>query len=207
MMSPTVKLTEGADFAFGARWALMQFHPWSTRNYFLEMSDVEVKEYFRDWRQSDRCPWYVKEQYLAENGRRFRGGAGPNARKNTSIALAPDVYEAKLTVMIDAKDYAGAQALQYQQQAALDWRVPAMRKHPLKAATRRSPAAPRRRLTNRLMRTRACSKCFTKATWRRSPNKSNSIRTPGFTTGNTTATATPDARARHRRNRVRCQRA
>ena len=126
VMSPSVKLTEGPDFAFGARWALMQFHPWSARNQFLDMSDVEVKQYFRDWRQSDRCPWYVKEQYLEENGRRAKGGAGPAAKKSTrqgrtesAPALAPDVYEAKLAAMLDARDYAGAAALQYQQQATL----------------------------------------------------------------------------------------
>ena len=40
IMSPVVKLTEGPDFAFGARWALMQYHPWQERKQFLEMSDL-----------------------------------------------------------------------------------------------------------------------------------------------------------------------
>ena len=47
IMSPVVKLAEGADFAFGARWALMQYHPWEDRGHFMNMSDQEVKHYFR----------------------------------------------------------------------------------------------------------------------------------------------------------------
>ena len=63
VMSPTVKLTEGADFAFGARWALMQHHAWLDRKQFLDMPDEEVKRFFRDWRATPQCPWYTKEQY------------------------------------------------------------------------------------------------------------------------------------------------
>jgi hypothetical protein len=37
MMSPVVKLRLGPDFAFGARWALMQYHAWEDRRYFLDM--------------------------------------------------------------------------------------------------------------------------------------------------------------------------
>ena len=123
-MSPVVKFTEGADFAFGARWALMQYHPWETRNYFLDMGDEEVKKYFREWRQSQRCPWYVKEQYLEENGRRVRGGAGPtgknsNRQGKATGALAPDVYKAKITAMLENADYAGAATLKNQQKVAL----------------------------------------------------------------------------------------
>ena len=123
-MSPVVKFTEGADFAFGARWSLMQFHPWSTRNYFLEMSDEEVKKYFREWRKSQQCPWYVKEQYLEENGRRVRGGAGPTGKNSNrqgkdTGALAPDVYKAKITAMLENSDYAGAASLKNQQDLAL----------------------------------------------------------------------------------------
>ncbi len=47
IMSPVVKLREGPDFAFGARWALMQYHPWEVRNRFLEMEKTAVKDYFR----------------------------------------------------------------------------------------------------------------------------------------------------------------
>ena len=49
IISPAVKLREGPDFAFGARWALMKYHPWDDRRHFLEMDDSAVKEYFRSW--------------------------------------------------------------------------------------------------------------------------------------------------------------
>ena len=77
IMTPNVKLVEGPDFAFGARWTLMQHHPWESRKEFLEMTDDEVKIYFRSWRLSEECPWYVVDQYLSENGSRARGGMGP----------------------------------------------------------------------------------------------------------------------------------
>ena len=100
VMSPVVKLTEGPDFAFGARWALMQYRPWSDRREFLDMSDGQVKEAFREWRQTDDCPWHVKQQYLQENGRRVRGGAGGAGKRSrgcpNNAAMAPADYEAKL---------------------------------------------------------------------------------------------------------------
>ncbi len=123
VMSPVVKLTEGPDFAFAARWALMQYHPWTDRRQFLDMSDAEVKDYFRRWRSSPECPWYIAEQYLAENGRRARGGAGPVGKGSKAtghaVALEPEDYEARIAAMLDARDFAGAAALQYQQQLAL----------------------------------------------------------------------------------------
>ena len=118
-MSPVVKLTEGPDFAFGARWTLMQYHQWVDRAHFLDMSDAAVKECFRDWRQSVNCPWYVKQQYLDENGRRARGGAGPMGKTSTkqddTAAMEPEVYQAKITAFLDARDFAAAAALQLQQ--------------------------------------------------------------------------------------------
>ena len=47
IISPVIKLTIGADFPFGARWALMQYHPWRDRRWFLDMSDAAVKIFFR----------------------------------------------------------------------------------------------------------------------------------------------------------------
>ena len=44
MMSPVLKLSEGPDFAFGARWALIQHHPWQDCSYFLDMEDAAVKD-------------------------------------------------------------------------------------------------------------------------------------------------------------------
>jgi len=77
VMSPVVKLTEGPNFCFGARWALMQHHAWTDRRHFLDMTDDQVKSKFRHWRLSEDCPWHIKQQYLQENGRRARAGAGP----------------------------------------------------------------------------------------------------------------------------------
>ena len=72
MMSPVVKLAEGPDFSFGARWALMQHHSWMNRQQFLEMEDAEVKNYFREWISSEQAPWYIEEQYIRENKKRLR---------------------------------------------------------------------------------------------------------------------------------------
>ena len=79
MMSSVVKMREGPDFAFGARWALMQYHPWRDRQHFLGMDEAAIKDYFREWvgRKSDGdeavCPFYVRDQYEQENGGRLRG--------------------------------------------------------------------------------------------------------------------------------------
>ncbi len=73
IMSPVVKLREGADFTFGARWALMQYHPWTDRRNFLDMEETAVKEYFRAWVEEPSCPWSVHEQYLSDNQGRLRG--------------------------------------------------------------------------------------------------------------------------------------
>ena len=102
----------------------MQFHPWVNRNEFLEMPDTEVKKFFRDWRKTDACPWYVKEQYLEDNGQHARGGAGPagkkrNVQENGSGALPPDEYDAKIDALLHAQDFTGAAVLQHQQRVAL----------------------------------------------------------------------------------------
>jgi hypothetical protein len=86
----------------------------------MDMNDEEVKECFRNWRQSVDCPWYVKQQYLDENGRRARGGAGPmgktSTNKDNTAALDPEEYQAKITALVDARDFAAAAALQLQQE-------------------------------------------------------------------------------------------
>ena len=76
LISPTFKLTIGADFAFGTRWALMLYHAWTDRNEFLGMSDSDIQKYFHTWIKSDSCPWYILEQYIDENHLSRRGGAG-----------------------------------------------------------------------------------------------------------------------------------
>jgi hypothetical protein len=122
IMSPSVKLTEGPDFAFGARWALMQHHPWCERRRFLDMSDTAVKEFFRSWRLGAECPWYIVEQYLSENGRRARGGAGPTSKSTQALgqaaALPEAEYAAKIAELLSREDYSGAAALQRQQALA-----------------------------------------------------------------------------------------
>ena len=86
-LSPAVKLKEGPNFAFGARWALMQYHPWSDRRQFLDMTDAEVKSKFRTWIAEPSCPWYVLEQYLSESGRPMR----ERSRKPRRSADSKDV--------------------------------------------------------------------------------------------------------------------
>ena len=84
--------------------------------------DAEAKDFFRDWRQKDNCPWFVAEQYLNENGRRARGGAGPAGKSSKATsppmacpaeggAMEPQVYEATIAALVAARDFAGAAAL------------------------------------------------------------------------------------------------
>ena len=87
--------------------------------------DGEAKDFFRDWRQRGDCPWFVAEQYLNENGRRARGGAGPAGKSSKATivpaeggALEPQVYEARIAALLEARDFAGAAALQDQQALA-----------------------------------------------------------------------------------------
>ena len=82
MMSPVVKLREGPDFAFGARWALVQDFPWDDRGKFLDMTDEDAKALFRKWVEVSSyhgvaCPWHIKQQYFSENSRRLRGVPDP----------------------------------------------------------------------------------------------------------------------------------
>ena len=125
VMSPVVKLTEGASFGFAARWALLQYHHWSNRKQFLDMDEDEVKDFFRKWRAGSQCPRYIKQQYLEDNGRRARGGAGPMGRtnkqeenQNAKVALDPQVYKEKIATLLQAEDYAGAAMLQKRQSEA-----------------------------------------------------------------------------------------
>ena len=72
IMSPVLKLTEGPSFAFGARWALMQYHVWHDRREFLDASEEDIKQRFRDWVDTSACPWYLREEYAAANNRKRR---------------------------------------------------------------------------------------------------------------------------------------
>jgi hypothetical protein len=70
VMSPVVKLREGANFAFGARWSLVQHHAWRDRKEFIQMGEEESTAYFREWVDRETCPWYVREQYYEERSDR-----------------------------------------------------------------------------------------------------------------------------------------
>ena len=80
-LQPNVKLRENHAFARNAQWALLQYHPWKTRQErFLATDDNAeprekeyVKEYFRKWVESQNCPWYIQQQYFEDNDRPVRG--------------------------------------------------------------------------------------------------------------------------------------
>ena len=100
----------------------MQDHAWSDRNHFLHMSDDAVKQAFRDWRVSPHCPWYIKQQYLAENSRRARGGAGatgPSSESRAAPCLSEE-YARRIQKLVQDEDYEGAAALQYQHKLSLE---------------------------------------------------------------------------------------
>ena len=106
-MSPAVRLREGPDFEFGAKWALMQYHPWKTREQFLDMTDEAAKAKFRDWiNDESTCPWYVREEYHMENNRRLRG-----VRKGKQKRMSPEAYEEEIDKLLDAEDFEGAAQL------------------------------------------------------------------------------------------------
>ena len=114
-MSPAVKLKEGADFAFGARWALVQYHVWSDRREFIDMADAAVKDYFHAWLEQPGCPWYIKEQWEQENSRRLRdvGKAGKGGRRDrsTGTPMSDKTYQEKLHEYIAAENFEAAAEL------------------------------------------------------------------------------------------------
>ena len=46
-----------------------------------DLSDTDVQQTFHSWRDSDECPWYIREEYLVANGLRSRAGAVTSAKK------------------------------------------------------------------------------------------------------------------------------
>ena len=144
-MSPVLKLTLGADFAFAARWALMQYHPWSDRRQFLDLSASDVEQTFHTWMKGGKCPWYIVDEFLAANGLRNRAGAGPTRARPSSaepIAATP-----------------ANEATQEEPFApCTDHEVPSLAERP-KTAFRRSRAM--RRTTTMLNAIPMCSRCYT----------------------------------------------
>ena len=80
-LQPAVKLRENDGFARNAQWALLQYHPWKDRRErFLATDDngeplekEYVKQYFREWVETEDCPWYLRQQYFQDNERPVRG--------------------------------------------------------------------------------------------------------------------------------------
>ena len=76
-----MKLRENDGFARNAQWALLQYHPWKDRRErFLATDDngeplekEYVKQYFREWVETEDCPWYLRQQYFQDNERPVRG--------------------------------------------------------------------------------------------------------------------------------------
>ena len=109
IVSPVVKLREGPDFSFGARWALVQYHAWEDRRQFLDMEDAAAKEFFRRWVDGPGCPWYVRDQYLSENSRRLRAVRSPRKRRPDVASLQTQQRFAALVAhLAELQDYHGA---------------------------------------------------------------------------------------------------
>ena len=80
-LQPAVKLKENDGFARNAQWALLQYHPCTNRRErFLATDDngeplekEYVKQYFREWVDTEDCPWYLRQQYFQDNDRPVRG--------------------------------------------------------------------------------------------------------------------------------------
>ena len=80
-LQPAAKLRENDGFARNAQWALLQYHPWKDRRErFLATDDngeplekEYVKQYFREWVETEDCPWYLRQQYFQDNDRPVRG--------------------------------------------------------------------------------------------------------------------------------------
>jgi len=100
LLSPVVKLAEGPGFCFGARWALMQRHPWIVRCELMDLDDEAVKRFFGDWIDSEKAPWYVEEQYINENKKRLRTVSAKAGRRDIQHG----------TIKVADKDDIGADA-------------------------------------------------------------------------------------------------
>ena len=104
LISPTIRLNVEGDFPKRARWTLLQYHPWTDRNQFLNeacMTDEAVVTYFDKWIYSPCCPWYVTEQYQKDNLKSLRtsrraaeaGAPEPSADRNGEAAPGEAIGE------------------------------------------------------------------------------------------------------------------
>ena len=90
----------------------MQYHAWSDRRFFLDMTEKAAKDYFRAWIEKPECPWYVKEQYIKENSTRLRGVRRQSERQAQAASPQHQGYEERLAALVEQKDFAGAAALE-----------------------------------------------------------------------------------------------
>ena len=100
----------------------MQYHPWGNRREVLDLDDEAVKVKFRAWIGEPMCPWYARENYLAENNRRLRG-VGKDVRRGQpkQERMSRQAYEEEIHRLVNAEDYTGAARLKatYEMQAAV----------------------------------------------------------------------------------------
>ena len=85
----------------------MQYHPWTDRRQFLDMSSDDVRAFFLDWVKQypgGTVPVYIYEQYLEDNGARRRGGAGRSAKQNKALGLTESTDNCKLDEADDELD-------------------------------------------------------------------------------------------------------
>ena len=86
-MTPSYRLRIGPDLPFGARWSLVQYHPWQERTEFLGLGDKEVEAYFLKWVQEASCPWFIVEQYEKDNNMPLNSTRGKrNGKKQETEA-------------------------------------------------------------------------------------------------------------------------
>ena len=105
-LQPAVKLKENDGFARNAQWALIQNHPWEDRRErFLATDDngeplekEYVKQYFREWVETEDCPWYLRQQYFQDNERQVRGvstATGQVGKKRPQATAQEDFWHGR----------------------------------------------------------------------------------------------------------------
>ena len=63
-----------------------------------------VKDFFRDWVESDRSPWYIQEQYDHDNNRTFRRARSAGTKAEDPQTAAPEAAAAGQEEAPDASE-------------------------------------------------------------------------------------------------------